>query len=142
MTLGSGFIYTYWDPAANNYLGEIMIRSIDPRRMILDPGVIETENLRYAAYVVVESFDTLANIRQRFPGRGMLVKSDKKYSAVLNDRNNYGRNSGILSAVMRSMPTVLSLVRVLVPLTRRVPRSRSTSCRRRPRASEILRPVR
>lgn len=108
MTLGSGFLTTYWDPAANNYTGEIMIRMIDPRKVIIDPGVTEAEHLKYAAYVMTESFDTLNNIRMRYPGRGLLVKPDKKYSSQLHARHQQaGRGgAGILSAVMRSMPTV------------------------------------
>jgi hypothetical protein len=103
MTLGSSFLTAYYDPKASNYLGDIQVRQIDPRRVLVDPGVTEAENLRDAAYLITESFDTLSNIRMQFPGRGMLVKADRKYSTFATDRNKTG-NHGVLSAVLRSMP--------------------------------------
>jgi hypothetical protein len=104
MTLGSSFISTYYDPAANNYIGDIAIRPIDPRRVWIDPAITEAERLREASYIITESFDTLGNIRMRFPGRGMGVKSDMRYTASLMTRHK--QSSGLMSAVLRSFPQV------------------------------------
>lgn len=105
MTLGSGFLYTYYDPSLNNFLGDIAIRHIDPRRMLIDPMVMEAEHLHQAAYMCMETFDTLGNIRQRFPGRGMLVTPDRKYSSFISEKHR-SQNVGVLSSVLRSFPQI------------------------------------
>lgn len=105
MTVGAGFLHTYWDSAADGYKGDIQIRMLDPRRVVIDPGVTEAENLKDGAYIAIETFDTLNNIRQRFPGRGALVKADSQYSSTLMPKN-YGGGGGVISAVLRQMPRV------------------------------------
>jgi len=49
----------------------------DPRSVTFDPMVTNIWDLHKGEYIVIEEVLTLPEIRQRWPGRGQLVKADK-----------------------------------------------------------------
>lgn len=97
MTVGSAFFGIEYDPLQD----EIEVSFVDPRRVYLDPAVTSPAELQKAQYLRVDTTLSLAEIRERFPGRGMLVKPDDRLSGYTESRT--GR-TGIIASVLSAMP--------------------------------------
>ena len=68
---GVSYWKVIWDAMANGGLGDVVIRRIDPRTILVD----DVANLVDAQYIGHITDVPLAEVRRRFPGRGMLVNA-------------------------------------------------------------------
>jgi len=98
MTLGSAFVGSSYDSTTN----EIGVPFIDPRRVWLDPGLSSPEEMDQAQYVRIDTVLPLADIRRRFPGRGLLVKPSDRYSSYVE--GSLRSKTTILGSVLQAMP--------------------------------------
>lgn len=97
MTFGCGFVQTTYDPVAD----DIGMEFLDPRRVYLDTGITTGADLHKAQYIRVDTVMPLTDIHTRFPGRGLLVKPDDRFSSI---NNREARKSGTLSSILNMMP--------------------------------------
>lgn len=78
--MGAAFGGTTWDPNLNLGKGDLDFSIRDPRSVGFDPAITAPENLDRAEYVRTQDILPLDVIRDMYPGRGALVKSDPRVS--------------------------------------------------------------
>ncbi|MCS7107723.1 MAG: hypothetical protein NZ902_06450 [Acidilobaceae archaeon] len=71
---GVSFVKVYWDPAESGGQGEIKIRRIDPRTILVD----DVYRLEEAQYIGHFTDVPLVDVRRRFPARGHLVQASTR----------------------------------------------------------------
>lgn len=98
MTVGCGFFGVIYDPMDN----ENHITFVDPRQVFIDPGVTSGVDLDRGQYIRIDTILPIADIRQRFAGRGLLVKPEEKYSTFPSSPPT--SRTSILGSVLSNMP--------------------------------------
>lgn len=100
---GVSYWKVFWDAWANGGLGDVVIRRIDPRTILVD----DVSNLVDAQYIGHVTDVPLAEVRRRFPGRGMLVSATTRPGVLpLRISSKYrGSRSNMMtpSAVARTL---------------------------------------
>lgn len=100
---GVSYWKVFWDAWANGGLGDVVIRRIDPRTVLVD----DVSNLVDAQYIGHITDVPLAEVRRRFPGRGMLVSATTRPGVLpLRISSKYrGSRSNMMapSAVARTL---------------------------------------
>ncbi|TAK94586.1 hypothetical protein EPO05_06085 [Patescibacteria group bacterium] len=81
----SGFMGINWDPDANYGLGNITVPAIDPRRVNVDPGILDAADLDLAQYVRVYSVVPLERVAQRYPGIRKELQASNKITPLDDD---------------------------------------------------------
>jgi len=106
LILGTGFLRVQWDPDAANGLGDVIVNDVDPRFVLPDPDAVDDHKW---AYVIVESFTDISEVRRLFPVSGMKVKPEDKWSIRDKRRDVPGTvgSAGFYSGPMSNQASLL-----------------------------------
>jgi len=83
LILGTGYLRIGWDPDGHQGMGDVTVRSEDPRHVLPDPDATDDRNMRF---VLFETVLDIQEIRRLFPRTGMRVKPEDAWS--VQDRNS------------------------------------------------------
>lgn len=72
---GVSFLDISYDPYADGGQGDIVPAVIDPRSVHIDPAIARAQDLDRASYLWTEQVMATHEIRQRWPGIGVMVKA-------------------------------------------------------------------
>lgn len=75
--IGTGFLRVWWDPNEAGGLGDVVVQSLDPRTVLVDPDATSEQDW---SYVIFESVLDLSEIRRLFPQSGWRVQPEEAYS--------------------------------------------------------------
>ena len=77
LIVGTGFLEIGWDPDNHHGLGDVFVRSMDPRHVLPDPDAVDD---RSWAFVIKDHVFDLHEIRRLFPLSGYRVKPEDRWS--------------------------------------------------------------
>src|SRR5437867_2639087 len=77
LVVGTGFLEVGWDPDEHHGLGDVVVKVMDPRRVLPDPDAIDDKTWLYR---VIEQVLDIHEIRRLFPVSGMKVRPEDNWS--------------------------------------------------------------
>ena len=95
----SAGMYTGYDPTTD----EVYLEMIRANQVVMDPAITEAAMAKDAEYLMIDRVRPIAELAQRFPGRGALVKPDASVSETAEEGQKRRRNASMADLARGAM---------------------------------------